>query len=152
MRKLQGMGVASKMNIAFKVRLYNAYIRPILLYNSGTLGLAKFWTDKLDATLRRHLRRLAVVFYPNHISNRTLYTTYASHPISWDVRQARWNLSGHVLWLSPQSPAQAALDLCYATQILGNERTSWKTSDRTDDSVQGRTTHDSRTELNISRP
>ena len=111
MRKLQSMGGASKMNLAFKVRLYNAYIRPILLYNSGTWGLAKFWTDKLDATHRRHLRRLAVVFYPNHISNRTLYTTYASHPISWDVRQARWNLSGHVLWLSPQSPAQAALDL-----------------------------------------
>ena len=69
MRKLQVMWGASRVNLAPKVRLYNAYIRPILLYNSGTWGLTKFWSDKLDATHRRHLRRLAQVFYPNRISN-----------------------------------------------------------------------------------
>ena len=87
------------------------YIRPVLLYISGTWGLTKFWIDKLDATHRRHLRRLAGVFYPNHISNRTLYTKCDSHPISWDVRQARWNLLGHVFRLPPESIGEAALDL-----------------------------------------
>ena len=99
------------MNLALKVWLYNASIHPILLYNSGTWGLTTFWTDKLDATHRRHLRRLTQVFYPNHISNRALYIKCDSHPISWDVTQARLNLLGHVIWLPPQSPAQATLDL-----------------------------------------
>ena len=102
---------AFKVNLTLKVRLYNAYIRPILLYNSGTWGLTKFWTDKLDATRRRHLRRIVQIVYSNHISNRALYIKCDSHPISWDVRQARWNLLGHVLQLPPQSPPQAALDL-----------------------------------------
>ena len=111
MRKMQGIWGASKVNIALKVRLYNAYIRPILLCNSGTWGLTKFWTDKLDATHCRHLRGLAQVFYPNRISNRALYIKCDSHPISWDVRQARCNLLGHVLQLLHKSPAQAVLDL-----------------------------------------
>ena len=111
MRKMQGMWGASKVNLALKVQPYNAYIHSILLYNSGSWEMTKFWTDKLDATHRRHLRRLAQVFYPNHISNRALYIKYDSHPISWDVRQARWNFLGHVLRLPPQSPPQAALDL-----------------------------------------
>ena len=111
MRKMQGMWGASKVNLALNVRLYNAYIHPLLLYNSGTWGMTKFWTDKLDATHRRHLRRLAQVFYPNHISNRALYIKFDSYLISWDVRQARWNLLGHVLRLPPQSPSQAALNL-----------------------------------------
>ena len=38
MRKMQGMWGASKVNLALKVRLYNASIHPILLYNSGTGG------------------------------------------------------------------------------------------------------------------
>ena len=42
MRKLHGMWGASKVNLALTVRLQNAYIRPILLYNSGTWGLTKF--------------------------------------------------------------------------------------------------------------
>ena len=99
------------MNLTLKVRLYNAYIRPILLYNSGTWRLTKFWTDKLDATRRRHLRRIVQIVYSNHISNRALYIKCDSQPLSWDVRQARWNLLGHVLRLPPQSPPQAALDL-----------------------------------------
>ena len=102
---------AFKVNLTLKVRLYNAYIRPIMLYNSGTWGLTKFWTDKLDATRRRHLRRIVQIVYPNHISNRALYIKCDSQPISWDVRQARWNLLGHVLRLPPQSPAQVILAL-----------------------------------------
>ena len=97
MRKMQGVWGASKVNLALNVRLYNVYIRPLLLYNSGTWGLTKFGTDKLDATHRRHLRRLAQVFYLNHIINRALYIKFDSYLISWDVRQARWNLLGHVL-------------------------------------------------------
>ena len=42
MSKMQGMWGAFKVNLALKVRLYNAYIPPILLYNSGTWGLTKF--------------------------------------------------------------------------------------------------------------
>ena len=87
MRKMQGMWGASKVNLALKVRLYNAYICPILLYNSGTWGLTMFWTDKLDATHCRHLRQLAQVFNPTHISNMVLYIKCDSHPISLDVRQ-----------------------------------------------------------------
>ena len=109
MRKLQGMWEAFKVNLALKCS--SAYICPILLYNSDTWGQTKFWTDKLDATHCRHMRRLAQVFYSNHISNSALYIKCDSHPISWDVIQTRWNLLGHVLRFLPQSPAQAALVL-----------------------------------------
>ena len=44
-----------------------------------------------------NLRRLARVFYPNHIGNRALYSKWGTHPMSWAVREARWNLLGHVV-------------------------------------------------------
>ncbi len=42
MRKMQGMWGASKVNLALKVWLYDAYIRSILLYNSGTWGVTNY--------------------------------------------------------------------------------------------------------------
>jgi len=102
-----------------KLRLYNALVKPILLYNCGTWGLNKMWLEKLDATHRRHLRRLLGVFHPEHISNAKLYKLCQEEPVSKYIKTARWRLLGHILRLPKDAPAQRALDVYVTTTAPG---------------------------------
>ena len=121
MRGLYALWKLVKVSIRTKLRLYNALVKPILLYNCSTWGLTQQWSDKLDATHRRHLRRLLGIFYPNHISNIKLYEVCHEEPLSDYIRKARWSLLGHILRLPPEAPAQMALDT-YVTAAFPGRR------------------------------
>ena len=55
------------------LRMFNAYILLILLYNCGTWSLTKTSEEKLDAFHRRIFRRVIGVFWPEKIPNEELY-------------------------------------------------------------------------------
>ena len=63
----------NKISHKKKLRMFNAYILPILLYNCGTWSLKKTSEEKLDAFHRRLLRRVIGVFWPEKILNEKLY-------------------------------------------------------------------------------
>ncbi len=68
--------------------------------------------NKLDAAHRRHLRRLAGIFHPHHISNFNLYELCGNLvPVSEEVAMRRWTLFLHVLRMPRDTPAQMALDV-----------------------------------------
>ena len=75
------------------IRLYNALILPILLYNSSTWGLTKTQMDKLDKFHRKQLRSM---FKISILSNKDLYMVH-SGPISQNITRYRWKLLGHIL-------------------------------------------------------
>ena len=56
----------------------------------GTWGLTKAELDRLDAYHRRHLRQIVGIYWPHRISNTALYRRCRCHPISEDVKSARW--------------------------------------------------------------
>ena len=121
MRSLFALWKSMSISKKTKLRLYNALVKPILLYNCGTWGLNKKWLERLDATHRRHLRRLLGVFYPEHISNARLYKQCNEEPVSKYIKKARWRLLGHILRLPRDAPAQCALD-AYATTAAPGRR------------------------------
>ena len=92
-----------------RILLYNAYIRPILLYNCGTWGLTEATTAKLDAFHRQHLRILLRIHHPHHITNDALYIRTNSRPLSVDIRAARWKLFGQILQADPRTPANTSM-------------------------------------------
>jgi hypothetical protein len=77
--------------------MYNAYVLPVLMYNSGALGTPRVGMDAMDIAHRKQLRQLLRVHYPAIISNKKLYSRCKVEPISLSVCQQRWRLFGHIL-------------------------------------------------------
>ena len=87
----------AQISLHLRLRLYSAFVLPILTYNMGTWGLTKTELNRLDAHYRRYLRQIIGIRWPHRISNGALYRRTQSSPISAAIRAARWSLFGHVL-------------------------------------------------------
>ena len=109
----------SHISLERRVRLYNAFVVPILLYNCGTWALTKAQVSSLSAFHRRHLRSILGVRWPEKISNRDLYLRTKQTDIVHHVNQSRLRLLGHCLRMSPESPPQQALELYNDTSPRG---------------------------------
>ena len=72
-----------------KLRMFNAYILPILLYNYSTWSLTKTSEEKLDAFHRRLLQRVIGVFWPEKIPNEELYCKTSQIKLSSTIRNRR---------------------------------------------------------------
>ena len=133
----------SRISLPLRLRLYESFVVPVLIYNMGTWGLTKAELDRLDAYHRRHLRQIVGIHWPHRISNTALYRRCRCHPISEDVKSARWRLFGHVLRMPRDTPAQQAIDYYFAdtgdATFRGRPRTSLPTALSADLRRVGRT-------------
>ena len=77
-----------------KIKLYRAYVKSILLYNSGTWSDSPIIMSKLDVAHRKHMRWMAGLYYPNKISNEKLYRLFSEIPISKEKEKRR----GGIVW------------------------------------------------------
>ena len=102
-----------------RIRVYNAFVLPVLLYNSGTWALTQTRAKSLSAFHRRQLRSLLGIRWPQIIRNRELYRRTRQPDIANLVDQARVRLLGHCLRMDPQSPPQQALALYSHPTIKG---------------------------------
>ena len=99
-----------------RLKVYNTYIRPVLLYNSSTWGITQTLLSKIESFHRQQLRRKVVkVFYPRKISNSELYRRTNSQPIGIDILQSRWKQFRRMLLLPMNTPPQKAMDFYYQT-------------------------------------
>ena len=92
-----------------KMKLYNAMVKSVLMYNSCTWGLTKEDEKNLDSFHRKQLRIVLGVFYPNRIRCEKLYKVTKSRPITIDITRARWKMFGHVLRMNEKTPARKAM-------------------------------------------
>ena len=74
----RGQQVTEKL----RLRFYQAFIIPVLLYNSGTWAVTKTAQERLDSFHRRQLRSLIGIRWLQTISNNALYARCESQPIS----------------------------------------------------------------------
>ena len=58
-RRMYGLFAGVGASLELKIRVWNALVRPVLLYGCGTWGLTTSLTEKLCTLHRRHLRILA---------------------------------------------------------------------------------------------
>ena len=72
----------AQISLPLRLRLYSAFVLPVLTYNMGTWGLTKTELNRLDAHHRRHLRQIAtrkcyltiieLAMYVSHVLDRKL--------------------------------------------------------------------------------
>ncbi len=94
--------------------MYNAFIKPILLYNSGSLDLTFTQLHPFDVLHRKHLRHISGYSYPKFINNIDLYKKCGSSPISASIIKTRWQLFGHILRLPENTPAQRVMTIYFS--------------------------------------
>lgn len=108
----------SRVPVKSKIRVYNAIVKPIMLYNLHVSGLSGYQLEKIDSAHRRHLRILYMhgIFYPNEISNQNLYEFTGQEPLSIKVRTMRIKLLEHILRLNKLVPAYQTMKHYYQQQ------------------------------------
>ena len=99
----------NRIREALRLRLYNAYVLPVLTYNACTWTLTASEQDELDAFHRKQLRRVIGISYPRKISNEALYKRCNTQKLRHTIRGARWRMFGHVLRMDEQVPAKQAM-------------------------------------------
>jgi hypothetical protein len=102
-------GKRNKLSLERKLRLYDAYITPVLTYNACTWALTEAELNELEAFRRRQLRRILGIQYPRRISNSKLYDTCNMRELGPDIRGARWRMLGHTLRMTDDTPAKRAM-------------------------------------------
>jgi hypothetical protein len=92
-----------------RIRAYNAFVLPVLLYNCGTWGVTGGVIEKLEVFHRRQLREVLGV-KTRDLHNADLYEKCGVSPIKHHIAWAKWSLFGHTLRMARDTPAQVAMD------------------------------------------
>ncbi|RHY31971.1 hypothetical protein DYB32_002987 [Aphanomyces invadans] len=88
-----------------RLRLYDSYVKPILLYNCGIWALTQTELKTLEQFHRHQLRSLLGIHFPTHTSDDDLYRRCKTKPLHITILRQRWNLFGHILRRHSDIPA-----------------------------------------------
>ena len=100
----------SKISVHRKIRIYEAQVVSILLYNCNSWAAPQTSLEELDVVHRRHLRRILNIRWPTGvISNAALYARCNVTPLSTRVSWYRWRMLGHILRGADDSPAYLSI-------------------------------------------
>ena len=94
-----------KISECRKLRLYEALVTSVLLYNCSCWAAPKKALDSVDILQRKPLRQILKIFWPNVISNENLYKRCKVRPLTERIAEARWKMFGHVLRSGESTPA-----------------------------------------------
>ena len=116
------------LSLGVKLRILNALVSSIFLYNAEIWTLTKTLSDKVDRFQRRLLRYVINVKYPQKISNTDLYEKTRETPWSEIIRTRRMSWFGHLARLPTNTPARRALEEYLNTATKkprGGQRFTW---------------------------
>ena len=110
-RKFQKVWLmGKKISLDRKLKLYEAQVVSVLMYNSNSWAPTKAVLNKLDVTHRRHLRTILNIKWPRGmIRNETLYKRCNVEKLSDRVNTYRWRMLGHVLRSDENTAAHQSL-------------------------------------------
>ena len=99
-----------KIPLRVKIRLYDALVASVMLYNSDSWSAPAINIEQLDIIHRRHLRRILNIYWPHgRISNVELYKRCKTTKLSERVNKRRWTMLGHVMRSDTNTPAFLSL-------------------------------------------
>jgi hypothetical protein len=91
------------------MRIFNAYVGSIFLYNSELWTITTKLEHKIDVFQRTLLRRTIAITKLDKVTNADLYTKTNTEPWSKTIKRRRLNWVGHLHRLPEETPARKAL-------------------------------------------
>ena len=116
-----------KLGLSIRLRVFNAYVKSIFLYNSELWTTNKKVNNTIDVFQRNLYRKMLQIRWPHRISNIELYKRVNTEEWSTTVKRRRLIWVGHLLRLHEETPAQQAL--AEATRRVklprGGQKSTW---------------------------
>jgi len=86
------------ISLSTKVRLYNVYILPVLLYGADARSMTVAAWRRLDAFDQRCLWHILRIPYTAHVSNLTVRKWTNQHRVTSTILDQHLELFGHICW------------------------------------------------------
>ena len=127
MNKLKQVWKNKRVKTCTKLKIFNAYITSIFLYNSELWSLNSSLEGAVDAFQRRLLRKMLNITWPKKISNEKLSNITKAIPWSKVIANRRLRWFGHLVRLPEGAPAKLALKEAErdAPMPRGRRKTIW---------------------------
>jgi len=98
----------SDIRVDTKVRLYQAYVLPVLVYGSEAWTITKVLARRLDAFDTWSFRNILRIPYTRHVTNASVGETTSCPPVS-SITKTRWlHFFGHVARSDSRQDQQSA--------------------------------------------
>ena len=125
--KLKHILESNRLGMDIKIRVLNAYVASIFLYNSETWTITKSQEEGIDVFQRKFLRMILNIKWPKKISNEELYEKTKQKRWSKEIKRRRLTWLGHLLRLPEDTPARQALceALRKSKKPRGKPRLTW---------------------------
>src|SRR5260221_135016 len=92
-----------------EVRLFNAYILPILLYGSEVWTFGRREQQRIDAFGTKCLHLICGIKWSDFVNNATVYERAGQSPICSMIRKRRLGLFGHIVLMPATADVRQAL-------------------------------------------
>jgi hypothetical protein len=99
----------SKLTFATKIRLYNTFVLPVLMYGSEAWTMTASDSAKLDACDQSCLRKICGVHWSQHVTNAEIRRRTGQLPVSKLIAKRRLELFGHIARSDPASDTRRAV-------------------------------------------
>jgi hypothetical protein len=118
---------SNKISTETKMKIFQAFVNSIFLYNSELWTLTKALEFKIDVFQRSLLRRVINTRRIDKMSNIILYRKTNTTPWSETIKKRRLNWFGHLLRLPDNTPAKLALQEYHrkTKRPPGKPKTTW---------------------------
>ncbi len=118
---------STKIILQTRIRIFEAYVTSIFLYNSEVWTLTKALEKTIDVFLRNLLRKILDIRWSYTISYKDLYKCTKQEQWSQKIKSRRLRWLGHLMRLPTETPAQQALqeDLHPTKGPPGKPKTTW---------------------------
>ena len=128
-KKKENIFKSSKISLTSKIRVFNAYITPIFLYNCELWTLTKNREKTVDTFQRNLLRKIMNIKWPRIITNDKLMSKTKQTNWSDSIKMKRLSWYGHVSRLDEETPAQTALKHIRTNsnmkKLRGGQKSTW---------------------------
>ena len=95
-----------KLSLKIRMRVFNAYVRSIFLYNTEIWTTNKKINNTIDVFQRTLYRKILQIRWPHTISNINLYKRVEAEEWSKMIQKRRLMWVGHLLRLDEETPAR----------------------------------------------
>ena len=127
MRSLDYYWKSKRRSAATKMRIFDALVSSIFLYNSYLWAMNQTRNGAIDSFQRRLLRHALNLKWPKKISNEHLYNLTKATPWSETIKSRRLSWFGHMMRLPETTPVRIALKEAQKEVKLprGRPKTTW---------------------------
>ncbi len=100
---------STKIPLKTRIRIFEAYVSSIFLYNSEVWTLTKALEKTIYVSQINLIRKILDIRWSHKISNKDLYKHTRQEPWSQNIKRRRLRWLGHLVRLPVETPAQQAL-------------------------------------------